>query len=77
LAPLDATDQPPIPVNNISECPRQICRLRLKGSNGGEACLMDSVRHKWANPSAVRYCEDLGSKKYVDFINSKMELPNR
>ncbi len=58
-----------------SECKRQNCVLREVGLNGAESCLMDSVRTKWDDPSAVNYCVDSTCNKFVDLINSKfMEL---
>lgn len=53
------------------ECTRQNCMLRVKGLTGVEECVMDSVRTRWTNPSAVNYCSDPSSCKFINLMHEK------
>ena len=52
------------------ECEREHCRLRIVGNNGENQCLMDSVKSRWSNPTAINYCTDPTCHKFVEVIHS-------
>jgi len=52
-------------------CKREVCILSYSKPTGGLECVMDSIRTRWLNPSAVNYCIDPSSNKFVNILNKK------
>jgi hypothetical protein len=66
----------------LSDCHREECIL----SHGNPLkCLMESVRHRWEDQSALNYCIDHSARRFVDKLhnyrlsgaNTSMVLPKK
>ena len=58
---------------NHPECTRQNCLLRVEGLTGVEECVMDSIRTRWTNPSAINYCTDPSCNKFIELMHTKLQ----
>lgn len=52
-----------------THCHRGVCHFRHTNHHGTECCLMEAVRNRWVDPSAVNYCKDPAARKYIDHFH--------
>jgi len=64
-------DQDDQTIYQTSNCPLNVCPLRMVSKEGTDECLMESVRSLWTQPNADNYCADPFCRKFVSQFKVK------